>query len=247
MLAMIRHQAAFDVLTHEVGHNWFPYIVGSDENNYGWIQEGFDMFINTFSEARWEPKGGNQNERADIYRAQLSGEGSTGLASFDAYGKPAGVLQMLRRDVLGPELFDKGMRAYFQRWAFKHPTAADFFRTMDDVAGQQLDWFWGEWLNYVEVEFDQAVDSVAQTPAGNQTQVAVVYGSRERGVQPLLVRFTFSDGTTQDFKYPAAVWRANSRRYTVAYTVPKAVTQIEIDPDHHLVDLNRSNNSWPGK
>ncbi|HXC24786.1 MAG TPA: hypothetical protein VNU46_02645, partial [Gemmatimonadaceae bacterium] len=136
---------------------------------------------------------------------------------------------------------------YIERWAYKHPTPQDFFRTMDDVSGQQLDWFWREWF-FETPSFDQAIDSVSQTTAGTETHVTVVYGNHARGVMPILARFTFSDGTTQDVKYPADVWRANSTRYVMSYTFTgKTVKQIALDPDNHLVDVDRPNNTWVAK
>jgi len=164
--------------------------------------------------------------------------------SYIGYGKPAGVLQLLRRDILSPALFDKGMRTYIQRWAYKHPTPQDFFLTMNDVTGRNLDWSWRECF-YETPGFDQVIDSVTQTIRGGQEHVAVVYGNHARGVLPLLVRFAFSDSTKQDIMYHAEVWRANSVQYRMSYTFPKSVTRIELDPDQHLVDADRSNNVWP--
>ena len=247
--------AGYGLIAHEVGHNWFPMIVGSNERVHAWMDEGFADFIMTFSIARWYPRNGDQTARGDVKRADLEKQvkqhdfvmdvpaDSASDYSYVAYDKPAGVLQLLRRTVLGPALFDKGLRTYIRRWAYKHPTPQDFFRTMNEVAGQPLDWFWREWF-YETPGFDQGIDSVAQTPAGRQTRVAVVYGNHARGVLPLLVRFTFSDGSRQDVTYPADIWRANSTQYRVSYTFPKPVTRIELDPDQQLVDTDRANNVW---
>ncbi|HXC24888.1 MAG TPA: M1 family metallopeptidase [Gemmatimonadaceae bacterium] len=246
----------YQIITHETGHNWFPMLVGSNERVHPWMDEGINTFINTFSEARRYPAKGDQTARADHDRALLQKAvrdhhdtrldvptDSDSDAYLHAYHGPSGVLQMLRRDVIGPAVFDRGLRLYIQRWADKHPTPQDFYRTMADVAGRNLDWFWREWF-YETPNFDQAIDSVTQTRAGQTTQVRVVYGNRGRGVLPLLVRFTFSDSTTREVTYPAEVWRANSTRYTVSYTFSHPVTRIVIDPDHHLVDANHSNNIW---
>jgi hypothetical protein len=136
------------------------------------------------------------------------------------------------------------MRAYIQRWAYKHPTPQDFFRTMDDVSGQHLDWFWREWFLETPT-FAQALDSVSQTTAGTDTHVTVVYGNHGRGVMPIAARFFFSDGTTQDMSYPVDVWRVNSRQYVMSYTFTgKTVSQIQLDPDRRLVDPNRSDATY---
>jgi hypothetical protein len=245
-------------ITHEVGHNWFPMIVGSNERVHAWMDEGVNQFINTFSEARRYPQNGDQATRAGQYlsgiesaitqhgdaKIEIPSDSAGASYGYIAYRKPAGVLQLLRRDVMGADLFDKGMRLYVQRWAYKHPAPEDFFRTMNNVAGRSLDWYWREW--FLETPgFDQAIDSVSQTAQGSDTHVMVVYGNHARGVLPIIARFTFSDGTTQDFIYPAESWKANSTRYVVSYTFPrKSVTRIDLDPDHHLVDTDRTNNGW---
>jgi hypothetical protein len=263
MLAMEDHsqskQGLYNVITHEVGHNWFPMIVGSNERVYMWQDEGFNTFINTFSEARRFPKDGDQMERAAGERGQVEmvmkadQDGpiltppdriSEPLLGISAYVKPSVGLQLLRQEILGPDAFDDAFRTYVARWAFKHPAPADFFRTMEDASGHRLDWFWREW--FVEnVHFDQAIDGVRATNSGDTAQVLVAYGNRARGVLPIRARFTMSDGSTQDFNYPAEVWSTNTVRYIRRYAfVGKKVVKIELDPDHLLVDIDRTNNTW---
>jgi len=263
MLAMEDHsqskQGLYSVITHEIGHNWFPMIVGSNERVYMWQDEGFNTFVNTFSESRRFPKDGDQMQRAASERGQVElvmkadqdgpvmtppdriAERLLGIA---AYLKPSVGLQLLRQEILGPDAFDDAFRTYVARWAFKHPTPADFFRTMEDASGHRLDWFWREW--FVENEhFDQAIDGVRTFSSGDTNQVAVAYGNRARGVLPIRARFTMSDGSTEDFNYPAEVWSTNTIRYIRQYSfVGKKVVKIELDPDHRLVDIDRSNNSW---
>jgi hypothetical protein len=265
MLSMIENGTSkpglYMVLTHEVGHNWFPMIVGSNERLRPWMDEGFNTFINTFSEARRYPDAGDQVKRARKYVSWINRMDTTGhdsqleigkiiekpIARGAQYAKTAGVLQMLRQDVMGPELFDKGFRTYIRRWAYKHPTPVDFFRSMSDAAGRNLDWFWREWFLDTP-KFDQSIDSVSSTTHGRETSVRVVYGNKANGVMPLLVRFTFSDNTTQDYKYPAEVWATNGKTYTMSYTFTgKTVAKVILDPDQHLVDINPANNSWVAK
>jgi hypothetical protein len=247
------------VITHEVGHNWFPMIVGSNEHLHSWMDEGFNTFISaTFSEARRYPDGGDQMARAQaelkVLRESIASKSDGALElgqdignAGDPYHKTAAVLQMLRQDVMGPTLFDKGFRTYIRRWAYKHPTPADFFRSMNDAAGRNLDWYWREWFLSAP-KFDQSIDSVSSTTRGREVNVRVVYGNKAAGVMPLLVRFTFSDGTTQDYKYPAEVWAANGKTYTVSYTFTgKTVAKIVLDPDQHLIDIDATNNSWVAK
>ncbi|HEY4319685.1 MAG TPA: M1 family metallopeptidase [Gemmatimonadales bacterium] len=249
----------YNVLTHEIGHMWYPMIVGSNEREYMWQDEGFNTFINTFSEARRYPANGDQMARAAYDRNQIELLMRVGadkpiminpdridpnLLGFSAYVKPEVGLQLLRQEILGPAAFDDAFRTYTARWAFKHPTPTDFFRTMEDVSGRRLDWFWREWF-FENARFDQAVQSVDVQPASaDSSKVVVTYANHMRGVLPIRVRFTFSDGTTEDFKYPAEVWSTNTSAYQRTYMFAKKLTKVELDPDHLLVDIERSNNTW---
>lgn len=251
----------YNVITHEIGHMWFPMIVASNERVYMWQDEGFNTFINTFSEARRYPQKGDQMARAAEERQMVEqymiaaadkpvnmnpDRISPRLLGEAAYVKPSVGLQLLRQEILGPEAFDDAFRTYIQRWAYKHPTPADFFRTMEDAGGRRLDWFWRQW--FVEnARFDQSIDSVIVRKDGDSTRVAVLYGNRERGVLPIRARFTFSDGSTDDLFYPAEVWSTDSRRYVRQYVFHhKTPVRIELDPEQRLIDINRSNNSWGG-
>ena len=250
----------YNVVTHEIGHMWYPMIVGSNERMHMWQDEGFNTFINTFSEARRYPEKGDQMQRAagergvveqfmqhgidepleinpDRINPQLLGE--------NAYVKTSVGLQLLRQEILGPDAFDDAFRAYTQRWAFKHPTPRDFFRTMEAVAGRRLDWFWREWF-ITNAHFDQAVDSVVTAQHGDSLLVGVLYANHARGVLPIRARFTFGDGSTQDFNYPAEVWSTNTTFYSREYAfVGKRLAKIELDPEHRLLDIDRTNNVWP--
>jgi hypothetical protein len=252
MLSMDGDESAevdlYNTITHETGHNWFPMIVGSNERMHAWMDEGFNTFVNSFSNARRYPAQGDQNARIGEWVADEDGavlEDGTPIGNTSPqYMKTAKVLQVLRRDVMGPDVFDKAFRTYIQQWAYKHPTPMDFFRTMANAYGHNLDWFWREC--FLEApKFDQAIDSVRQAVEGTDTHVSVTYGNKGRMVMPLFVRFTFSDSTTQDVTYPADVWKTNSTAYTVSYTFPKkTVSRIVLDPDTHLPDADRSNNTW---
>lgn len=249
----------YNVVTHEIGHMWFPMIVGSNERVHMWQDEGFNTFINTFSEARRYPEKGDQLARALGEREYVEAAMKRDvdgpiemspdridpqLLGLEAYVKPSVGLQLLRQEILGPAAFDDAFRTYAERWKFKHPTPADFFRTMEDVGGRRLDWFWREWF-LENPHFDQAVDTVATKVTGDTTDVAVMYGNRARGVLPIHARFTFSDGSVENFDYPAEVWSTNTTHYVRRYRFRgKTVTGIELDPNKRLVDLNRDNNKW---
>ena len=250
----------YNVVTHEIGHMWFPMIVGSNERMYMWQDEGFNTFINLFSEARRYPEKGDEMARAANDRAQVEAYMVRGLdkpvdigpdridprlLGLSAYVKPGVGLQLLREEILGHEAFDDAFQTYIRRWAFKHPTPSDFFRTMEDVSGRRLDWFWRQW--FVEnARFNQSIDTVATTTKNDTLHVAVQYGNRERGVLPIHVRFTFADGSVENFKYPAEVWSTNSVAYVRQYSFPgKKLAKVELDPDHLLLDIDRSDNTWP--
>jgi hypothetical protein len=250
----------YNVITHEAGHNWFPMLVGSNERVYMWQDEGFNTFINTFSEAKRYPEKGDQMQRAlgersiveQVQTANVDGPIDVAPDRIDprmlgvtAYVKPSVGLQLLRQEIMGPEAFDDAFRTYIARWAFKHPTPADFYRTMEDVGGKRLDWFWREWFKE-NVKFDQAIDTVLVQPAPNGGQViTVVYGNRARGVLPIHARFTYSDGSVESYDYPAEVWSTNTTHYMRRYNVNgKTLSRIELDPDKRLVDVDRTNNTW---
>jgi hypothetical protein len=224
-----------------------------------WQDEGFNTFINYFSEARRYPEKGTELQRAlsdmrgveqymqygldqplevnpDRINPRLLGE--------NAYVKTAVGLHLLRNEIMGPAAFDDAFRTYAARWAFKHPTPDDFYHTMEDVGGRRLDYFFREWF-LDNPHFDQAIDTVLTKQAGDIDSVEVVFANRARGVLPIIARFTFSDGSTQDFNYPAEVWSTNTSAYPRLYAFTgKTLTKIQLDPDLHLVDTNRKNNTW---
>ncbi len=263
MLVMEAHSEdkydLYNVVTHEIGHNWFPMIVGSNERVYMWQDEGFNTFINTFSEGRRYPEKGDQLARALHERQQVEAAMKAGvdipidimpdrinprLLGLSSYVKPSVGLQLLRQEIMGPAAFDDAFRTYISRWAYRHPSPTDFYRTMEDAGGKRLDWFWREWFKE-NPHFDQAIDTVVTQRQGDVQTVQVAYGNRARGVLPLHVRFTFSDGSTQQYDYPAEVWSTNTTRYLRQYSFPgKTLTRIELDPDRLLVDIDRTNNVW---
>jgi hypothetical protein len=249
----------YNVVTHEIGHNWFPMLVGSNERVHMWQDEGFNTFINTFSEGRRYPEKGDQLARALGERQYVENQMKAGtdvpidvmpdrinprMLGLAAYVKPSVGLNLLRQEILGPEAFDDAFRTYIQRWAFKHPTPDDFYRTMEDAGGRRLDWFWREWFKE-NPRFDQAIDTVATQQEGDVQNVIVAYGNRARGVLPIHARFTFSDGSTESYDYPAEVWSTNTTRYLRRYSFRgKTLTGIELDPTNRLIDIDRANNTW---
>jgi len=167
------------------------------------------------------------------------------LRVHHGYVKTAGWLAQLRDESLGPAAFDDAFREYTRRWAFKHPAPADFFKTMENVSGRRLDWFFRQWF-LENPHYDIAIDSVIQKQVGDIDSVGVQFGNRARGVLPIRARFTFTDGTTEDFNYPAEVWSTDPLAYDRLYAFKgKKVSKIEVDPDKRSVDTDRANNVWP--
>ncbi|TWU10509.1 hypothetical protein Poly21_44140 [Allorhodopirellula heiligendammensis] len=156
------------VVIHEVGHNFFPMIVNSDERQWTWMDEGLNTFLQYLAEQEWEENYPSSRGPAEKIVPYMRGgnqrpimTGSDEILQFgnNAYGKPATALNILRETVLGRERFDFAFREYARRWKFKRPTPADFFRTMGDAAGTNLDWFWRGWF-YSTDHVDIAIDSV---------------------------------------------------------------------------------------
>jgi len=250
----------YNVVTHEIGHMWFPMIVGSNERMHMWQDEGFNTFINYFSEARRYPDKGTYEARVQHDRDQVieymqhnaeepleinPDRIDPNLLGENAYVKTAVGLAQLRDEILGPQAFDEAFREYARRWAFKHPAPADFFKTMEDVSGKRLDWFFREWV-LENPHFDQAVDTVIHKQVGDIDSVLVAFTNHARGVLPIRARFTFSDGSKQDVNYPAEVWSTNTSVYVRVFGFKgKKLAKVELDPDKRIVDIDRANNTWP--
>jgi hypothetical protein len=164
------------VVIHEVGHNFFPMIINSDERQWTWMDEGLNSFVQYLAEQEWErgfpSRGGNAYKITDYMKGDKENispimTNSESIHQFgnNAYSKPATALNILRETVMGRELFDYAFKEYSRRWAFKHPSPSDFFRTMEDASGMDLDWFWRGWF-YTTDHVDISIEGVSQYQAG---------------------------------------------------------------------------------
>ncbi len=323
------------VVIHEVGHNFFPMIVNSDERQWTWMDEGLNTFLQGVAEREWDhdhpyPRGkpaditdymsGDQSNIAPI---MINGE-LTMHFNANAYAKPATGLIILRESVMGRELFDYAFRQYAQRWKFKHPAPADFFRTMEDASAVDLDWFWRGWF-YETDPVDISIEGVKVFTAGSgdpadkksyerekeeaepeeltvqrnrkvlQSMVerdpsmkdfyddynpyaaspddAKVYeqyraslDEEERAfldeehylcqvdleniggmVMPLVLQFTFTDGSTEIKRVPAEIWSRNNLKTSKVFVFDKEVESVLFDPYEELADCDTENNHWPRK
>ena len=242
------------VTTHEFGHTWFPMIVGSNEREYAWMDEGFNTFINIYSTLAF-----NHGEyKSFVTNAMrivpfLTQKGMEPILTYpdvlpnrelglEAYFKPAFGLYMLRNDVLTPERFDFAFRTYIDRWAYKHPTPKDFFRTMNDATGEDLDWFWKEWF-YKDWTLDQAVKDVKYIDNDPAKGTLITIENKNKMVMPVTVEVKESNGKSGRVKLPVEIWQ-RSGNWTFEYNSTSMIDSVIIDPDKELPDVNRGNKVW---
>jgi Peptidase family M1 domain len=245
------------VTDHEFGHNWFPMIVGSNERKFAWMDEGFNTFINSISTPAFN--NGEYGSANDIVNRitpssarGMFGEDTDGLMNIPeviqqynlgnaAYFKPALALTLLREDVLGKERFDEAFRTYIKRWAFKHPTPWDFFRTMEDVSGEDLAWFWRAWIlnNYA---LDIAVNGVEYEDRSKPEKGASIsLENLDKMAMPVTIKVTEVGGKITNIQLPVEVWQRGSN-YSFHVNTTAKIKSVEVDPNNRLPDLNRDNN-----
>ncbi len=310
------------VVVHEVGHNYFPMIVNNDERQWTWMDEGLNTFLERettrtrypdFDVSSGSPKGmipfmkGDKNMMRPIMASADNQGRSHGP---NGYTKPSAALTLLRETVMGPELFDKAFKEYAQRWAFKHPRPADFFRTLEDASAVDLDWFWKGWF-YTTDNVDVTLDEVkwykvkntqvnpenknvtvkqgdvgAKEPAakasdfsnGPQEFTVIntpdnLYGEFKNRINdndvrqkletknfyevtlkntgglisPIIIEWTYKDGTKELERIPAEIWRTNEQQVKKVFTKDKEVVNIVIDPNSETADINVTDNVFPKK
>jgi hypothetical protein len=331
------------VIIHEVGHNFFPMIVNSDERQWSWMDEGLNTYVEYLTEELYDNKFPSRRGPAfaiadymKLPKDQLEPimTNSENIIQFgpNAYAKPATGLNILRETIMGRELFDYSFKEYARRWAFKHPTPADLFRTIEDASAEDLDWFWRGWFYSID-PVDIAIDTVkhavydgtAATPSArtmparglakpevnsfediskirNRNDKSIVfltdvdttlrdfYWRYDRGlepydtatkqpamampapetltdaekakyananlyevsflnkgglVMPIILEFTFEDGTKETQRLPAQIWRKNENKVTKVFLTNKKAVSIQLDPMRETADIDESNNKWP--
>ena len=308
------------VIVHEVGHNFFPMIINSDERQWTWMDEGLNTFVQTVTQKENYPtmpkRRGEPNTivnymkgNPDYIRPIMTNSEQIIQFGNNAYAKPATALTILRETIMGEEEFDHAFKEYATRWAFKHPEPADFFRTMEDASGVDLDWYWKGWfytIDNVEIELSNVrwfkINTVSQGIEG-QNQTAKIenankdedgnnkdfsngpenlvitdtpdryYGEfmnsvddeairkknakknfyeltfKNNGglVMPIIIEWTYTDGTKETEMLPAEIWRSNESKVTKVFAKDKEVESIIIDPEQRTADVNTDNNVFPKK
>jgi hypothetical protein len=323
------------VIIHEVGHNYFPMIVNSDERQWTWMDEGLNTFLQYLSEQQWERNYPSRRGPADKIVRYMAGDkdnitpimtNSESIYQFgsNAYGKPATALNILRETVMGREDFDYAFKKYSNRWMFKHPEPADLFRTMEDASAYDLDWFWRGWffttdhtdqklanVRHFQVDSkDPEKEKMAKAKLRDEarenistirnreiektqdeidpsikdfytTYDPLAVDAKDRAdyekylsklteeerkaiplnshfyeltiqndgglVMPVILEWTFSDGTTEVDRIPAEIWKTNDQEVTKVFVKDKEVTNIVLDPFLETADIDRSDNYYPSR
>jgi hypothetical protein len=251
-------RSLWGVNDHEFGHTWFPMIVGSNERLYGWMDEGFNTFINTLSTAAFN-SGEYKNTRSpDMHRTApfFTGGNLETMMSQPAnlkerntgtllYSKPSAGLVLLREQILGPERFDFAFRTYIAKWAFKHPTPDDFFRTIENAGGENLQWFWRGWFMH-NWRLDVAVRDVKYVSDDPAKGALITIDNLEKMAMPVILEIKTVSGKTDRVKLPVEIWERNSS-WTFKYPSTEEIQSVTYDPDKVLPDFNPDNNVWTKK
>jgi hypothetical protein len=254
------------VTAHEIGHNWFPMIVGSDERRYAFMDEGFNTFIDiyaadNFNNGEYAPKRdgeyapGKGNPSEEIIPLLKDTNALTIMDRADEfpekyrhpveYFKPALGLVLLREAVLGHDRFDYAFKKYIERWAYKHPDPDDFFRTMDNEAGEDLTWFWREWFQN-NWQLDLSVLSVSYKDGDYKNGAQIRIANLQKMAMPCDIEIIYKDGARQNLKLPVETWIQNAV-HTIRLNSTQPIISVTIDPTNILPDSNRGNNTWKEK
>jgi hypothetical protein len=242
------------VTDHEFGHCWFPMIVGSNERLFAWMDEGFNTFINSLSSVDFN-KGEYKIPATDMHQMSEEftnpeiepimtapdGLKEANLANLGYY-KPASGLIMLREQILGKERFDFAFRTYINRWAFKHPTPDDFFRTIENVAGENLNWFWRSWfLN--NWRLDQGINSIKYVKNDPKLGAIITIENFEKMAMPIIIDVITTSGKNTRVKLPVEIWQRN-KTWSFKFNSTEEIQNIVLDPEHVFPDCNENNNIW---
>jgi Peptidase family M1 domain len=246
------------LIAHEIGHNWFPMIVGSNERKYMWQDEGFNSYINYYATDIFN-KGEYVNDPVFFgkdffasrdYKAFMTYRDPLMVVSeamdikqhYQYYGKTAYGLNLLRNVVVGKERFDFAFRKYTESWAFKHPTPYDFFHCINNAAGEDLNWFWKEWF-FTDWKLDQAITSVKYIDNNPSLGVWITVENRGRMIMPVIVKIKQSNGDSSVLQLPVDIWMRDGT-WTFKFPSVGKIDKVILDPENILPDMDRKNNEW---
>lgn len=253
----------FWITAHEIGHCWFPMMVGFDERRDQWMDEGFNTFIDIYEsedfahgafgpkrDPEYAPGGGNPvdeiqsllNDPAAPVMLTRADQVSEQYRHSLTYFKSALGLVLLREQILGPDRFDWAFRKFTRDWMFRHPSPSDFFRAMESAGGEDLSWFWREWY-FNNWTLDLATDGARPVDGDWRHGASIGVDNLDPMVMPAVVEVTFEDGSRQRLTLPADSW-IKKRHLDIQLDSTQPVTGVVIDPDHVLPDKTRSNNVW---
>lgn len=246
------------VTDHEFGHHWFPMIVGSNERKYAWMDEGLNTFINflageSFNEGEYHDSRFDDMHRIapTIFRdyadpiMTIPDVIQPNNLGWEAYYKPALGLKMLRNLVLGKDRFDYAFREYTRRWAYKHPTPYDFFRSMEDASGENLGWFWKGWF-FENYRLDQGVKEVTYVEQNPERGSVITIENYEQWAMPATIEVEEADGKKTRIELPVEIWQRGNR-WTFKADTRLPLKSVTIDPYKQLPDIDPRNNTWKPK
>jgi hypothetical protein len=247
-------KSLWGVTDHEFGHAWFPMIVGSNERLFGWMDEGFNEFINSLSSVDFN-NGEYKSEPTDFHQVAetftnqslepvMSTPDNMKEANMGTllYFKPSASLILLREQILGADRFDLAFRTYIERWAYKHPQPDDFFRTIENVAGEDLGWFWrGLFVN--NWRLDQGINSIKYVDNEPKLGAYITLKNYEKMAMPVIVEIKTKTGAVSRVNLPVEIWQRNID-WIFKVNTTEEIETIVLDPDHVFPDCNESNNNW---
>jgi hypothetical protein len=249
------------LIAHEIGHNWYPMIVGSNERKYMWQDEGFNTYINYIATEIFN-KGEYVNDPAYFdngffasrnyeqfmqYKDPLItvSEAMDSKQHYQYYGKTAYGLNLLRTVVVGKERFDYAFRKYTEAWAFKHPTPYDFFHCINNATGEDLNWFWKEWF-FTTWKLDQAITSVKYIDNDPGKGALITIENKAKMILPVIVKVIQANGQAETMRLPVEIWQRGGT-WTFKYPSKNKIAKVILDPENVLPDVDRKNNEWNSK
>jgi len=246
------------LISHEIGHNWYPMIVGSNERKYMWQDEGLNTYVNYIAndifnngEYKTDPSyfkkdffGSRDYTQFMQYKDPLMtvSDAMDEEQHYQFYGKTAYGLNLLRTVVVGKERFDYAFRKYTEAWAFKHPTPYDFFHCINNATGEDLNWFWKEWF-FTTWKLDQAITDISYVDNDPSKGSLITIENKGKMILPVIVEVIETNGKAETMKLPIEIWQRSGNR-TFRYPSTTKIDKVILDPENVLPDVDRKNNEW---